>query len=170
MRPAPTVNVMSSGQKPRRRAILVLLVASLFVSAAFIGAVAYVVLRNLEIVPADEIGKAGFDALRARYQGQMPLVVMTASGVPRVDRPDEARPRRQVKTIHVRVWVPKDRQVVKLSFPSWIARLGGAKSFALDAMNLQSINLRWEDIERHGPGLLADFQTPDQSHVLVWCE
>jgi len=161
---------MQSEYGRKRRAVIVLLVAALFVSAAFIGGIAYVVLRNLEIAPADEMGKAEFDALRARYQGQKPLVVMTATGVPRVDRPGEALPRRQVKTMHVRVWAPKDRRLVKLSFPSWVARLGGPKSYVLDAMNLDSINLRWEDIERHGPGLLADFQTPDQSHVLVWCE
>jgi hypothetical protein len=162
---------MHSEQNRRRRALIVLLVAALSLAAIFVGSVAFVVLRNLEIQKTSEqVSQAEFDAVRSRFKGQAPLVVMNTAGVPRVIHPDEALPRQPISKLNVRVWRPERSELVRLSIPSWVARLGGPKSYALDTLHLESMNLKYEDLERHGPGLIADFETRDRGRVLVWCE
>ena len=162
---------MPSEQNRKRRALIVLLVGALSLAAIFVGSVAYVVLRNLEVKNASEqVTQQEFAAVRSRYKAQTPLVVMNARGVPRVNHPDAALPRQHISMLHVRVWRPERSELVRLSLPSWVARLGGPKSYALDALHLESMNLKYEDLERHGPGLIADFETAHREHVLIWCE
>lgn len=70
------------------------------------------------------------------------------------------------------MWNPRERELVRASLPSWLLRLrsgpiqlGHDLSGSHDRPRLTATAL-----ERHGPGLLADFTTPSGERVLVWAE
>lgn len=155
-----------------RRALIIVLLVALGAFAAVAGTVVYVVLRSLEITAASPVAASEeIEMVRRRFANRAPLVAMPAGGgTPRVNRPDPSAPRQRITKLHARIWQPGDGQLVRLSFPAWALHAGGPKDFALRALNLGSLSVTLEDVERHGPGLIVDFATPDGSRVLVWAE
>ena len=115
-----------------------------------------------------------FDAVRARYPGQEPLIRLV-DGRPEFIR-DRATTAAAVTTplttLHVMAWDDDEEQLVTFSLPFWLLRL---KSGPIDlsaysqGWDDRGVRFTMEDLERAGPGIVMDFSERD-GRVLIWAE
>lgn len=123
--------------------------------------------------PADTAAQA-FAEVRARFPGQGPRLQLDEHGRPRVAE-DAARPVRagSLESLHVLAWFPKRQRLTRAEIPFWLLRMkSGPITFGayVTGMDDHGVRLDPSDIERLGPGLLLDADTPDGQHVLVWAQ
>jgi hypothetical protein len=68
---------------------------------------------------------------------------------------------------------------VHVNVPVWLARMAmsdrggsGRRRIAINGENIEfdAGDLTFEDVERHGPGLIVDVEDGRGSQVLVWAE
>ncbi len=116
-----------------------------------------------------------FDAVRARFTGQPPLIELDDRG--RFVRAHRNRPIPAQLTppekLHVLAYNPEEGRLVQLSIPFWLLRLkaGGATiDFNGREMDLEDLKLSVDELERFGPTLIAEHKTPDGRHVIVWSQ
>ncbi len=147
------------------------------VGALFLGAVLYTVFANLHVrTVAPEPAEQEYAQLRAQLAGRTPLIVIDKDdpGSIRINRPAAQAPARPLKVMHVFVWNPRDQRVARLDLPAWLLRLNmGSHITSLhlgDSLRIDQLSLTAEDIERHGPGLIVDFEDRHGTRVLIWTE
>lgn len=143
---------------------------------AMAGAGIYYFTRNIDARTVSTEAAAGeFDAVRARFSGQKPLIELDESGgfvKSNVDRPTPAGAR-QPEALYVLAFDPDDGDLVKVTVPFWLLRLktGGATvNFNDHSMNLEDLKLTVEDLERFGPTLVLDQTHRGGDRVLVWSQ
>jgi hypothetical protein len=116
-----------------------------------------------------------FDAVRARFTGQPPLIELDERGRfvrTHTNRPIPTRPTPPEK-LHVLAYNPEEGRIVELSIPFWLLRLkaGGATiDFNGREMDLEDLKLSVDELERFGPTLIAEHKAPDGRHVIVWSQ
>ena len=116
-----------------------------------------------------------FDAVRARFTGQVPIIELDDRGRfvrAHTDRA-AADPLRPPERLRVLAYDADDGRIVEVKVPFWLLRLkmGGA-SIDLNGrhMDFEDLRLSVEDLERFGPALIAEHKAPDGTRVLVWSE
>jgi hypothetical protein len=143
---------------------------------AMVGVGLYVVSRHMgtETMTAAE-ARAAFDAERARFAGQTPLVELDSSG--RVERVRPDRPAIESADrpthLHLIAYSPDDARIVRFRLPFWLLRTrAGRGTIDIDGtrLDLEDLNLTVEDLERLGPALLVDHQAAGGQRVLVWSQ
>ena len=97
-----------------------------------------------------------------------------------VHRPSGNAPRHtDLKGIRVLTYDERNGQLVNIDVPLWLARWAlkdrgdnghGRVSFGDRSVEFESGDLTFEDIERHGPGLIIDATDTRGAQVLVWAE
>lgn len=143
-----------------------------------VGGCVYMVKRQVSVQTLSRTeGGAEFERLRRQLAGQRPFIELPAedsNAAPIVHHELSTQPRGRVNTLHVRVWVPDDRKLIRLDVPFWMLRLMGNKPIniqtgdgAFDGLRLK---VTPEEIERRGPGLVLDHGRPKGDRVLVWTE
>ena len=132
--------------------------------------------RHFETTAATATDAASeFDAVRARFAGQEPLLERTETGgVARTRReaPVEA-PAVRPTELHLLGFDPSDGRLVRFKVPFWLLRMGGAKgSIDLNGekVTLDELDVTVEDLERLGPALVLDHRTPKGERVIVWTQ
>jgi hypothetical protein len=134
------------------------------------------VQQNLSVNERTEAdAEREFDAVRARYASRPPLLdlrngqpVYTAGSPPAV--PASAAP---VDRLHVLAWDPDEGQLASFSIPFWLLRLkSGPIEFSSYASGMDDagVDLRPEDIERYGPGIILDTTSRSGERVLLWTQ
>ena len=71
------------------------------------------------------------------------------------------------------VWDPDEERLVNVRIPLWFLRFSdnGTVDFsAADGDIVGDLDLSFEDIDHHGPGLVLDYQDADRERVLLWTE
>jgi hypothetical protein len=125
-----------------------------------------------------------FDRQRNRFAGQQPLVQVGEAGELDskivVHRPSATAPRHtDLQGIRVLTYDERNGQLVNIDVPLWFARWAlkdrgdyghGRVSFGGRSVEFESGDLTFEDIERHGPGLIIDATDTRGAQVLVWAE
>jgi len=170
-----------SGATPKKRTwiwIVVGVFAFLFVAA--VGGsvfVAYWLGNHMEIIETP-VGDATsrFDAVRARFQGQQPLLEFRDGET--LKHMGESTPASTVEltTLHILAFDQsegKEGRMVSVDVPFWLLRLqSGPIAFGDYASGFDDrrINLSVADIERRGPGIVLDITEPDEGRVLIWAE
>jgi hypothetical protein len=114
-----------------------------------------------------------FEAVKAGFAGQKPLIELDSRGQflrAHTDRPVPAH----VTTpdqLYLLAFDPKDRRIVRFSLPFWLLRMKAANT-TIDLngnrMDLEDLRLTVADLERFGPTLIVDHQSPEGERVLVW--
>ena len=114
-----------------------------------------------------------FEAVKAGFAGQKPLIELDSRGQflrAHTDRPIPAH----VTTpdqLHLLAFDPKDRRIVRFRLPFWLLRMKAANT-TIDLngnrMDLEDLRLTVADLERFGPTLIVDHQSPAGERVLVW--
>ena len=116
-----------------------------------------------------------FEKVRQRFKGQVPLVVMKEGerAVSTVAEKATSSPRAPLHTLHVLAWDAREEKLANVNIPWWVLRLkSGPIRFSTYASGLDddSVRLRPEDIERHGPGMILDLTSHRGDRVLLWAE
>jgi hypothetical protein len=143
---------------------------------AAVGAGFYFVSRHMDtqaVTPADAV--VAFEAERARFEGQRPLVELDSQGRFVRARADEPMPEAAERPghLHLLAYDPADGRIVRFRLPFWLLRTrAGRGTVDIDGtrIDLQELNLTVEDLERYGPALLVDHEAPDGQRVLVWSQ
>ena len=165
-------------QKPKRRWIPIVLGIVFLVFVLGVGAVIFTVAwfrQNLQVTEVSATkASEEFDAIRARFAGQRPLLEMR-DGEPAyvAEREKEPRSNVQVTTLHLMAWDEDEEHLVRFALPFWLLRMkSGPIGFSSYASGVDRVSLRPEDIERHGPGLILDVSEEHRGRgrVLIWAE
>jgi hypothetical protein len=162
----------------RRRWVIVLFGAAVLVIFVGIGVIIAVTAwfqQNLQVEQLTE-GAAleEFDGIRKRFGARQPLLEIhdrrpryTAA---RNQPPAQTAP---LETLHVLVWDPDDSRLSRFSIPFWLLRMKsepiqfGAYSTGMDD---EGVDLRPEDIEKYGAGVILDTTTRSGERVLLWAQ
>lgn len=165
-------------QKPKRRWIPIVIGIVFVIFVLGVGAVTFTVAwfrQALHVTEAShDTAVAQFDAVRAKFAGQRPLLEMR-DGEPAyvAERKDEPRSNVPLTTLHLMAWDEDEEHLVTFALPFWLLRMkSGPIGFSSYASGVDRVSLRPEDIERHGPGLILD-ATEDRrgrGRVLIWAE
>jgi hypothetical protein len=124
-----------------------------------------------------------FDKQRKRFAGQQPLIQVSKAedtdSTVVVHRPPATVVRHDLQAIRVLSYDERNGRIVTADVPIWLARWAlrdrggsgrGPVTFGNGAVEFESGDLTFEDIERHGPGLLFDAVDTRGAQVLVWAE
>ena len=92
-----------------------------------VGAGAYIIYNHTAAQFVDAAAAdAQFDAERARFAGQRPLIELRGVDVPIVHRQPSA-PRRDVVALHVLSYDTRTRKLVRMEIPGWLLRVVSAR-------------------------------------------
>ena len=120
------------------------------------------------------VASRDFDAVKARFAGQKPLVELDRHGTFLRSNPERpAAAGRRPEQLVVMAFDPDDGRIVRLSIPFWLLRLktgGGSIDFNGKRMDLEDLKLSVADLERFGPTLIVDHSSVDGNRVLVWSQ
>jgi hypothetical protein len=117
---------------------------------------------------------AQFEAIRAKFAGQQPLIEMR-DGKPQyvVERASESGNGKLLSTMHIVAFDQDEGKVVNFSLPFWILRMKSGPiriSAYQQGWDDHGVSFRIEDIEKHGPGIIVDHKERDEGRVLIWAE
>lgn len=149
----------------------------LIVGVVLAGVVGYVIYQQFafQAKPATEMSAdEEFEQIVAKFDGQQPYLVIK-DGKPVVSKEPAAAPGKPVETLHIIVWDPDERKVVKLNMPFWLLRMTKGQPIRIsphDDSDWQGVKLKItaEDLERRGPGLILDHREASGQRVLVWAQ
>jgi hypothetical protein len=120
---------------------------------------------------------AAFDQVRRQFPGQAPMVTVATDPGGRALRPTISRepgPQagRKIDALHILAYNPRSGRLARITIPFWLIRLKG-NAFSLDRY-LDEVHadsqLTADDLQRHGPGIVLDFENRRGARVLVWVE
>jgi hypothetical protein len=160
----------------RRRWVLVafgVVILIIFIGIGAIFAVTAWFQQNLQ-VDTRTAGEADqeFAAVLAEFPGKTPLLELRdgrAQFTAGHDKLTAVAPAR-LETLYVLAWDADEERLARFSVPFWLIRMKStpfrvsAYASGLD----DRIQVRAEDIERYGPGIILDTKSPSGDHVLLW--
>jgi hypothetical protein len=113
-----------------------------------------------------------FSAVRKEFGDRLPLLEVK-DGRPQLTG-EHAKasgpPATPPATVFVLAWDPDEGRLARFSIPFWLVRMKG-EPFRLSAYASgldDRVDLRVEDIEQYGPGIIVDTQSRSGERVLVW--
>jgi hypothetical protein len=119
-----------------------------------------------------------FDEVKNRLGNQKPLIELDEHG--RYLRTDTDRTppagAQPPESLHVMAFEPhegEDGRMVRVNIPFWLVRMkmrGTTIDFNGNRLDLEDLKLTVEDLERYGPTVIVDHQSPTGERVLVWSQ
>jgi hypothetical protein len=116
-----------------------------------------------------------FEAVRQKYPGRAPLLELN-DGVPRYSSgkpPVASTAAVKLETFNVLAWDPDEEKLARFTLPFWLLRMKSDpiqfSSYA-SGMDDDGVNIRPEDIEKFGPGIILDTTTRSGDRVLLWTQ
>jgi uncharacterized protein YneF (UPF0154 family) len=147
------------------------------VGVGLIGGLAYMVTRQVHVqTMSNSGGQVEFERMLAAFAGQKAFIELPADrdGDAVVHRELETKQPGSLSTLHVRVWVPDDKKLVRVDLPFWLMRLTGNKPIRLETgqstFREVTLSVTPEEIERRGPGLILDHTARHGERLLVWTD
>ena len=161
--------------------IAIATVASLCLLAlAVVGGTAFFIYRHVDAkFTSETTAQDEFQAARARFTGQQPLIEIPREGDEPILHRDQLRreraPDKPLESLRVLAYDDTSGKLVHVTIPFWLLRIMPTKnmSFLNDEgldIDTRRLRLTLEDVERRGPGLLLDQKDRRGSQVLVWTE
>jgi hypothetical protein len=131
--------------------------------------------QNLNVrTSTAEDARVEFDKVRQQFGGK-PALLEYKDGRPQyvAERTSAPPSQQQLQTLHVLVWDPQDDELASVSIPWWIVRMkSGPIEFSsyTSGFDDESVNLRPDDIEKYGPGIILEVPAPNGARVLLWAQ
>ena len=136
------------------------------------GTGAYFVFRHLDTrASGEEEAIQAIEAVKARFGRRPPLVevVDPRRADFRINRLVDASAAR-VDTIHVINWKSETGQLSRTDVPLWLMRFSTVNIASQIGIAPAGFRLTVSDIERYGPGIVVDFNSPGAFRMLLWVE
>jgi hypothetical protein len=140
----------------------------------------FVVSHRTSIATTPEFADVEFSRLRARFVNQQPLLDMSRREAHAVTTRTAGAP--PLRSFHTVIFDTRGGQrLVRIDVPYWFARrfAGRAGEFKwlgqltfLDDTEFdpEAIHLSIDQLERRGPGLIADYRHPNGGQFISWVE
>ena len=158
--------------------LLVVGVAGMTVGITIIACAAFFFGHHRSEQASAQTAEAEFQALRARFSDQRPLLDM------RERRPladvSQSRAGAPLHSFHTVIFDTRGQRIVRITVPYEFGRLfarrGGFRwlgelTFLDDTeFDPEPIQLLVDQIERHGPGLIADYRHTSGGQFIAWVE
>jgi hypothetical protein len=133
------------------------------------------VRQNVTITETSDSSAAReFEAARARFPGQEPLIRLV-DGRPEyvAARAQGTKSTKPLTTMHVIAYDEDEGNLATLDLPFWLLRLKSGP-IELSAYSRgwddRGVSFKIEDLEKAGPGLVMDVTRPREGRVLIWVE
>jgi hypothetical protein len=147
-------------------------------AVAIVGVIAFSVLRHLDVSRVSAASAEREHArLRDRFTGQTPLLQIDKDHPENIEvhRAAERVSQGSITALHIFAWNPRDGKVVKLDLPFWLLRLQSRSesvnwNWNGEELSFDNVRISIKDLERHGPGLILDFEGRGGQRVLLWSE
>jgi hypothetical protein len=132
------------------------------------------VVRSADVRTATPKTASGeFDDVRARFQGQAPLLAISGDEVDdrELTRRSGESGTKRAETLRVLAWSARDGKLVRLSMPLWVLRFSshGRIEIGEGGFSLEKVRLDPETLRQIGPALLLDAHA-EEADVLLWTE
>lgn len=158
--------------------ILIVLGVVIFVVILVVVAVVgfgYYMYRQMEVTRTNQASVSDFEQARAQFEGQQPYIELrdAESGEAVVHHELEKAERTPLTKLRVVVYDNDKKQLVRLSIPFWLVRLGGNRPIKLNQGGFDPgvrMTITPEDLERRGRGLVLDTRGRHGERVIVWAE
>ena len=164
---------MATGRR-RWLPIVAGVVVLLVVVAAGVGTVSVLWLKEQVQIESDTStseAAVAFDAATRRFADPRPLLTIGDDRRPQYAiEPGMRRNPGTVSALSLLVWDERRRTLTTVTLPMWLLRLkSGPIAFGeyVSGMDEHGVRLQAEDLERYGPGVVVDLQTPDGHRVLM---
>ena len=165
--------------QPKKRKWLAIILGVLFVFGMLaVGCVVVTVSffrQNMEITEtSEEAAMRELDEVRAKFPGQQPLIQLV-DGKPQLvaERASQTPTQTTLKTLHVVAFDSDEGNLVNLSIPFWLLRMKSGPirlSAYRQGWDDRGVSFRIEDLEKHGPGIIADVTQAGEGRVVIWAE
>jgi len=165
-------------QKKKRTWLWVVLGVVVFLGVLFVGGIVVAVSlfrQNLDITSNVSASSAmpEFEAIYAKFPGQQPLIQLV-DGRPQLvaERATQSGDGKPLTTLHVIAFNEDEEHLARLSVPFWLIRMKSGPirlSAYQQGWDDRGVSFRVEDIEKHGPGIIADVKR-SEGRMLVWAE
>ena len=113
-----------------------------------------------------------FEQTRMQFEGETPLITITGGNGLEISRREE-QSHAKAEVLHVLTWDPDDERLISLSIPFWLLRRVGRGTINLsedDDDPFGDLDLTFEDLEWHGPGVILNYEAAGDDRVLVWTQ
>ena len=140
--------------------------------AALMATGAYFVFRHMEQrTTAEAEAIKEIDTIKARFGTRPPLVEISdpMRADIRINRPTEASAA-PVETVHILNWKSDTRELMRTDAPLWLLRFSSVNIASRLGLAPDRFRLTVSDIQRYGPGIVADYGAPGKFRILVWVE
>jgi hypothetical protein len=115
-----------------------------------------------------------FEKVRQRFKAKPPLVeIKDGQRVTHKPPVEGAASQPSLQTLHVLAWDSREEKLANVTVPWWVVRLKtGPIRFSTYASGLddEDINLRPEEIERYGAGIILELTGRRGDRVMLWAE
>jgi hypothetical protein len=164
--------------------VLIVLGIIIFVVIVGVGACVgfgYYMVRQMDISTVNTANpEEDFAKARAQFAGQTPYIEVTST-----DARDETIVHRELEKaekttltgLHMMIYGPRDKRLLRVTIPAWLLRLGGSKPVSFTGGGSGGgfdagvrTNITNEDLERFGKGLVLDVTNRRGERVLIWTE
>lgn len=166
-----------AGKSAKKTWVAVLIAAIVVVcvvAIALVGVSAYFVARHVRSdFVARESADAEFTAARQRLAGKAALIELRNGDEPIIHRPPADAKAAPITVVRALIYSPDERKLVDISLPVWLLRMspGGRLTFGEHGhFGSDRIHFTFQDVERHGPGLILDETDRDGARILIWSE
>jgi hypothetical protein len=167
-------------KKVRSIVLVVGLCAAIIGLSGIAGAIWFFVSHRDARSTSASVAGVEFQQLRAQFRGQRPLLDMSLRTT--ANEPKASPVRVPLRAFHTVIFDTRgDERLVRITVPYWFGRRFarhegkfiwlGELSFLDDTeFDPEEIQLSLDEIERHGPGLLVDYQRPSGGQFIAWVE
>jgi hypothetical protein len=118
-----------------------------------------------------------FTQVAARFADQKPLLeIRDGEPVLNRQRPKSRGTAQPIEALHIMVWQPDERKLLKLNIPFWLLRMTKGRPIRLSGHGSDGesdpirLHITAEDLERYGPGLVMNHTDTGGDRVLVWAQ
>lgn len=148
------------------------------VGVGAVGGLIYLVTRqvNVQTVSSAVDGQQEFERMVASFAGQKPFIELSAE----TDQPSAVHHELAtgkpgaLSTLHLRIWIPREKKLARIDLPFWLMRLTGNNPIKIhtdhDSFDRLSLQVTPEEIDRRGPGLLLNHTARGGERILVWTD
>ena len=149
----------------------------LIVGVGLVAVVGFAIYQQFafQATPATELSAdQDFKQIVEKFEGQKPYLVIK-DGEPVINGEQAAQPGQPIEALHIIVWDPDKRKIVKLNMPFWLVRMTKGHPIKIssnDDPDAEPMHLRItaEDLEKRGPGLILDHKEASGQRILVWAQ